>query len=488
VYGIPNLTNVPLTNPIDQADIVLVKGDNLPPKAVGPLSSYDVQKIMAQIVNQVEQEPEQITVDKGIGKYGFNAYQLEQAGYVKPGTYATYIANNPTNFVDVMSSPSVWTGKDNIVSVDQLLANETKQTAIQNEIMTSSYQQLTQTGIITDPAAQAAQPVQGSVYTNSGVLAVSALALIGGNLGSLTQLAKNVTSGDLGQYVSESLASVKSLANGALAGGESVINYIKGLGSGLSNLDFSSLANNVEKTITGEIGALVANASKFGAPVASLWASATNLPGISLSSIGGLFGGTGTSPGSLNNILTGGGFNPTAIGTSLTGFDLTNNMNLLGKASQFSIDFSNPAASLNNFGNLGNLGNLGKLANLGDLTTSNFKGLLGDIPNSLTNLSDLGNLGDLGSFANLDSNLFGDDSGGDLVSGTTVAAGFKGTVDRKTVDAAFTRVLGSKKIGSPSYGAEGTATTPSPAEQDYLDVEQAENYLNDLDESAVTTA
>jgi hypothetical protein len=123
----------------------------------------------------------------------------------------------------------------------------------------------------------------------------------------------------------------------------------------------------------------------------------------------------------------------------------------------------------------------------GDLTTSNFKGLLGDIPNNVTNLSNLGNLGNLGSLANLDSNLFGDDSGGDLISGTVVAGGFKGTVDRKTVDAAFTRILGSKKIGSPTYGAEGTATTPSPAEEDYLDFEQAEAYLNDLDESAVTT-
>jgi hypothetical protein len=117
--SIPNLNNVLLTNSIDEADIVLIKGDDLSPSSIGAngitaLSEYQVQKLLAQIVNLVEQDSDQLSLDKGIGQPGFTAYALEQAGYVKPGTSQQYFSADPEQFVSVMTSPSVWTGKDGV--------------------------------------------------------------------------------------------------------------------------------------------------------------------------------------------------------------------------------------------------------------------------------------------------------------------------------------------------------------------------------------
>jgi pyridoxal/pyridoxine/pyridoxamine kinase len=61
---------------------------------------------------------------------------------------------------------------------------------------------------------------------------------------------------------------------------------------------------------------------------------------------------------------------------------------------------------------------------------------------------------------------------GDLVSGTKVAAAFNNTVNRKTVDAATSRILGNSKITAPTF------EFPSPASLlQKLDLAQAQNIL-----------
>jgi len=118
VSGIPSLTNVPIQTPVDQADIILAKGDSLGPTTVGPLSGFQVQVLEAQIINLVDQPSTDITQDKGIGQYGFNCYQLEKIGYVKPGTSARLLDTHPDDFMSVMNSPSIWTGLNGATSLD----------------------------------------------------------------------------------------------------------------------------------------------------------------------------------------------------------------------------------------------------------------------------------------------------------------------------------------------------------------------------------
>jgi hypothetical protein len=80
--------------------------------------------------------------------------------------------------------------------------------------------------------------------------------------------------------------------------------------------------------------------------------------------------------------------------------------------------------------------------------------------------------GSLTNFANL-GNLF--DGGGDLVSGTQIAAGFSNTVNRTTVNAAFNRILGSAKIPVPTFEYPSLESTLAK-----LDITQAQNILNNL--------
>lgn len=437
ISGYPNLTNVPLENPINQADIVLVKTDSLEPDAVGTLTPFQVQVLLAQIINLVDQDYTDITNEKGIGKYGFTAVQLEKAGYLKPGTFTKYIKNNPENFVAVMNTPSVWTGLNGIYSLDDLLLSEQSQTQIQTELMKEGYTSLTAAGVIKPPKTPSVNVSRGTVYSSGGLQATSALTLLGsGSLATaVSAISRSAGGSAIASLISSPVTNLSTLASGAVNG------LTTGF-SNLNNLNFNSLSATVTNKITGQVGALVSNASKFGTQATALWANASNLSGISnltnLASVNNI-----TS--SLTNLVPG----------SLT--NLTSSLDAFGKASQFSMDFANPLSGLSTAG----LNNLS--GSLGSLTSNLTSGITGAFSNLTGALGGLGNFGGVAS-------VFG--GGGDLVSGTQVAGGFNNTVNRQTVDAAFARILGSSKIPLPSFSYPSAS-----AQGSRQDIAQAQNIL-----------
>lgn len=439
--SMPALGTVPLTKPVDQADIVLVRGNDLEPQPVGPLSPYQVQKLLAQTAKLVDQEFDQITLEKGIGRYGFTCYALEQAGYVKPGTSLKYFSDSSENFVSVMSSPSVWTGKDGIYSLSDLLASIETQNKIQVLIMQQGYRQLVANGTIVETPKPSVSLASGQVYTNAGLATVGALTSVGLNLATI---------------------------------GSGVANRLLSTNINASKLNFDSITQGITSRINGDIGALVINASKFGSQATALWAKAGNISLDSISaSIGGLttgglnklgsFAGQGLS--SISGTLAG-GFNN--ISSNLTNLvppnlnNLTNSLNVFGKAGSFATNFANPLSSLNNIG--------GALQSQATAALSNLQGQATAALGQAQALA--GNLGNL----SLPTNLFG--AAGDLVGGTQVAAGFNNTVNRKTVDAAFNRILGSNKIPSPVYEYSSL-----PSVSSRLDIAQAQSVLKDLQNS-----
>lgn len=116
--------------------------------SVGSLNLPDVTGLMAQVVNDVGQSFTEITLDKGIGQFGFSASQLESSGFLKPGTVQTYL-QDPAKLVSVLSSPSVWTGKSGVGELASLLADPRLQTITQNEIMITALDGLKSVGVIT---------------------------------------------------------------------------------------------------------------------------------------------------------------------------------------------------------------------------------------------------------------------------------------------------------------------------------------------------
>jgi hypothetical protein len=225
------------------------------------------------------------------------------------------------------------------------------------------------------------------------------------------------------------------------------------LSGAVPNTAVAQASINITNKITGDVGALINNASKYGGLAASAWANSGGVPNIST-----LLTGVSNLPslGSINiNQLTSGlsNLSPANLG------NLTRSLNDLGKSSQFALNFTNPLPSLN-------------VSNLqGQLT-----GVVGNLQGQLTGA--VGNLqGQLAGGVDRLTNLFS--GSGDLVSGAQVAAGFNNTVNRKTVDAAVTRILGNSKIPTPSF------EYPSPESlAQKLDVLQAQTVLQGLKRQA----
>lgn len=485
--GVPDLTDVPLVDPIDEADVVIIKGDDFPPDSVGggsgssgnsggrALTSYQVQKLLAQIAAQVGQPADQISRDKGIGRFGFTAYALEQAGYVKPGTSQRYFAVDGENFVPDMSSPSVWTGKGGVYSLPELLSDPPLQNQVQTQLMQQSYESLVASGIITTVPRPSVSIATGQVYTNNGLQSIGALTAISllttgaSSVNSAVQTALTASASvtRLLSGINVNLATIGSGAANALTAG------LDRLGN-LADVNFASLGTTLSNQLTGGVGALVANASKFGGQATALWAKSGNLSfeniGTDLTKLVDLPGITGSLTANLSSIT---GPLTNLIPGSLA--NLTGNLDILGKAGSFATNFANPLGALDSLPNLSTLtaGLTGQLTGVIGGLQGQLTGALGSFTGQLSGLT--GALGGLGSFANIGalSSIFG--GGGDLVSGTQVAGGFNNTVNRATVDAAFARVLGNSKIPLPIFAYPSLASL-APR----LDILQAQNFLRNL--------
>jgi hypothetical protein len=153
---------------------------------VANLNTDQVQVLMAALAAEVAQDSNVVTQEKGIGRYGFNALQLELTGYLKPGTALKYFNQgvvydtNPDNFVDTMKSPSIWSGKDNITSVDQVLEDKNLQATIAQELYQKSYTDLLNLGTVQSAGVTSESMVQGLILQNAvkyGVQAATSWAI-----------------------------------------------------------------------------------------------------------------------------------------------------------------------------------------------------------------------------------------------------------------------------------------------------------------------
>jgi hypothetical protein len=353
---------------------------------VGPLTPSETQAVIAQIANLVDQPFDEISTEEGIGEYGLGTPQLEQAGYLKPGT------SNYPDFNCAVSSPSVWTGKDGVYSLTDVLNDPALQTQMQTQVMQNSYNALTSAGTIQEPTTAPATVSTGQIYTNNGLSTLTAASLVTGT----AALASNFNSiisaslagaNNISNFLSNPVTNISTLASGAV---NTVTQSIAGLGTSAlataNNLVNSTISNTVgqatalvagvSNSITGAVGGLIANASQFGAPVTALWAQGQGLlSGASGLATGALGGFTTLASGALGTV--------TGQASALLG-SLSSTMDVFGKMSSFSVDF----------------------------------------------------------------NVFSSDS---LVSPTKVAAGYSNTVNRSVVDAATTRILGDAKIPVPQF-------------------------------------
>jgi hypothetical protein len=426
VADIPSLINVPLTNPITRASIAEINATGFTAPAIGSLTSDQTLALMAQVASTVDQDATVITNETGVGQYGFSCQQLEMAGYVKPGTWQQFLQNSSSNLIDVLNAPGIWTGLGGINTLTEFLANSEAQNTAQATLMVNGYNSLQAAGVITTPAAQSVSVVVGQVFT-----------------GTDPQLTSATT----------------ALTNG----------------------------------VNNQIASLVTNSSKYGTQLTAQWAS--GLPGLTgltsnLISIKGLSSSVASLPASVRLGSLTAGITPDLAGVKTA-------MDALAKGSQFAATASSTlTGGLDRLSNL-NVGSLtANLPSVSALTgqlqgralaaagqlqgqiTGQAQALIGQAQDQAQAL-----IGQAQAQANaLLSQAQGQfdllrAQGDKLVAAVQQAPGFANTVDRASIDVATTKIFGSSKIPTPSFG-------PIVAESKSLlaavDISRAQGILKNL--------
>lgn len=137
------ISKLPVTNPIGTTDFTKTLS------AIAPIGSLNIPSMtatLAQAKNLVGQASSALSNTKGVGSFGFDAKQLESAGFLKPGMSNLVSAAGAT-LSKVVSSPAAWTGKDGITSVSGLLNNPTAQSLTQQNLMAKGVAGLAAVGI-----------------------------------------------------------------------------------------------------------------------------------------------------------------------------------------------------------------------------------------------------------------------------------------------------------------------------------------------------
>ena len=203
-------TDAVVTKPINTADVLKtpVAGNK-----VGSLSPGQVTGLVSQAKAQVNQAASAVSVDKGIGQFGFKPVQLEASGYLKPGTINQLQAVTPPTPTEadiaeaarinseggdvtaeqvsqnrkinqMLTSPTLWTGQSGVTNLGALLSNEKLQVSTQQNLMNTALSGLKTSGLATG---------QETPQQLSGLLQAATVA----GVGAVASLAKGIGSADI---------------------------------------------------------------------------------------------------------------------------------------------------------------------------------------------------------------------------------------------------------------------------------------------------
>jgi hypothetical protein len=439
--GIPSLVNIPLTNPITQADIAVMAGTGFTAPAIGPLTGDQTLALMAQVVNTVDQPANTITNNTGVGQYGLSSQQLEMAGYIKPGKWEQFIQNGPSTLVEVLNVTGVWTGLNGIYSLEDFLNMPPAQNGAQATLMENGYNSLQALGIIKTPAAQSVAAVVGTVY-------------IGDNQ-TLTNATTTITN-----------------------------------------------------SVNSQVAALVTNSSQYGTGLTAQWASnilpvstaTSNEIKIQASTSSAPTSGSSSSRSPTTNSLLATGLGALGLGALTSGITpnlagVKTAMDTLGKASQYaSTAASTLSSGLDKISALTVDGVVGQLQGSATALAGQIQGqitgqataLVNQVKGQATALANQlqGQANALIASAQAQANAL-IAQGDSLVSSVQKAAGFANTVNRASIDTAFTKILGDSKISVPKFSVNLPSSASIGAA---LDINKAQGVLQGLQSQATGLA
>lgn len=256
-----------VVNGIDAADYA---SQDVPPNPMEGMTVSNVRGVLAQVSKDTGQAVDSLT-NNGLGKYAFNAQQLEAAGYIKPGITAKFLAgaDATANLTKVLESPSIWTGKDGVSNVNDILTNSNLQDGAQLKLMSDGLSGLKQLGI---PVGSLSAPIQGglaAVAAKEGALKTfdTLTTNINTSVTGITDNFKNIANtdfsnisnlSDLSKLGTSALSAVQGVTN-VIGSVTSAVSFFGGLfGGGSAGVNFSSLKTNaamlMEQPIFGASG------------------------------------------------------------------------------------------------------------------------------------------------------------------------------------------------------------------------------------------
>lgn len=114
---------------------------------IAGMNTSDLTATLSQAQRLVGQSASQISNNLGVGQFGFSASQLENAGYLKPGTVSKYLTGTTNTLTDVLKSPAVWTNKSGIGNLNDFLASPNVQNFTQQNLMSTGLSAMSQLGV-----------------------------------------------------------------------------------------------------------------------------------------------------------------------------------------------------------------------------------------------------------------------------------------------------------------------------------------------------
>jgi hypothetical protein len=136
--------NTPVSNPVSAANVL----QQTPAiKAIGGLPPGVVTSLMSAAEADVTRTLGIGGIVNGIGRYGISPLALEQLGIIKPGVISKFGANVP-GLNTLLTSPTIWTGKNGINGLANIVGNGDLQNRLQQELMRSGLNKLQNLGVV----------------------------------------------------------------------------------------------------------------------------------------------------------------------------------------------------------------------------------------------------------------------------------------------------------------------------------------------------
>lgn len=495
VPAVDQLTDALPVDPVSASDIAAQK----PGEPVGTLDAEQVRGLLAQRVKSVAQDLSAVSNDKGIGKYGLSLPQLEQAGYIKPGT--SNLLATGVSLTNILNNPASWTGKDNVENFNIFSTNAAAQQSAQQQVFNQAYGALQAQGLI--PPNILPQDLGAILNTAATFNTQTAVDWLQNKLSPETVAVLNAAA-RVGQYATAASQVVTLAGQGSLSTAIMLAGSTLGLsGAGLTQA--SVALSTFEKVYASQtpIGqALRSSLGTYGQKLSDQFGLGGELqqklselaasPGAAINavlneiqSIGGVIGSEirsalaslgGTSNlGDLASAVGGGqvfdGFGALTsdvFGGATSIFDITR-VDAFGN--EFTINLFTEL-KLNVADALDSVGSLFGAQNLGNTLFGNLSGL-GDL------------LGVAGTAFKVFTTFFGggggDRSGLDfnLTSTPRPVFSFQNTVNRATVDAAVTRIIGDAKVTNIAFGVVNNAIL-SPIRVDITGITAVKSLIGQI--------